>query len=158
MSVICSILMSNPAKIRNLVKKADIVVGAVLVSGSRTSKLIPKGMLAKMKKGAVRIDVAIDQGGCFETSLETTHSEPIYVVDDIVHYAVSNMPDAVPRTSTLALTIATLPYALEIAGKGWRRAVLENSEIKHGVNVIKGKVTHKAIAETFDLEFTPIET
>jgi alanine dehydrogenase len=154
----CFILMSNPATVRDLVKKADIVVGAVLVPGSRTPTLISREMLATIKKGAVMIDVAIDQGGCFETSRETTHADPIYVVDDIVHYSVSNMPGAVPRTSTLALTNATLPYALEIAGKGWRRAVLENSEIKHGVNVIKGKVTHKAIAETFGLEYAPIET
>ena len=104
------------------------------------------------------MDVAIDQGGCFETSRPTTHSDPIYEVDGIVHYCVANMPGAVAKTSTIALTNATLPYAVEIANKGWQRAMQENPEIKLGANVMNGKVTYKAVAETFDLEFTPIDT
>lgn len=153
----CYTMMSNPANIRELVKKADVVVGAVLVPGSRTPTLVTRDMLKTMKKGAVLIDVSIDQGGCFETSRETTHSKPIYVIDDIVHYAVSNMPAAVPKTSTTALTNATLPYAVQIADKGWKRAMQENLEIKLGANVIKGKVTYKGVADAFNLEYTPID-
>ena len=114
-------------------------------------------MLKTMKKGAVLVDVAIDQGGCFETSKATTHSEPTYVVDGVVHYCVANMPGAVPKTSTMALTNATLPYALEIANKGWQKAMRENNEIKLGANVVKGKVTYKGVADAFDLELTPID-
>jgi alanine dehydrogenase len=115
-------------------------------------------MLKTMQKGSVLVDVAIDQGGCFETSRPTTHSDPIYEVDGIVHYCVANMPGAVAKTSTIALTNATLPYAVEIANKGWQRAMQENPEIKLGANVMNGKVTYKAVAETFDLEYTPIDT
>ena len=125
----CFVVMSSPAHIRKLLPEADLVVGAVLVPGSRTPTLITREMLGTMKPGAVLVDVAIDQGGCFETSRETTHSEPIFVLDDIVHYAVSNMAGALPRTSTLALTNATLPYALEIANKGWKTAMQELSLI-----------------------------
>jgi alanine dehydrogenase len=103
------------------------------------------------------VDVSIDQGGCFETSKATTHSQPIYTVEGVVHYCVANMPGAVPRTSTLALTNATLPYALEIANKGWEKAMRENNEIKLGANVVKGNVTYKAVAEAFDLDYTPID-
>jgi alanine dehydrogenase len=149
--------MSSPATIRELIKRADVVVGAVLVPGSRTPILVTHDMLKTMKKGAVLIDVSIDQGGCFETSRETTHAHPTYMVDDIVHYAVSNMPGAVPKTSTLALTNATLPYAIEIANKGWRKAMQENPEIKFGANVVKGKVTYKGVADAFNLEYTPID-
>jgi alanine dehydrogenase len=111
-----------------------------------------------MQKGSVLVDVAIDQGGCFETSRATTHSDPIFEVEGIVHYCVANMPGAVAKTSTIALTNATLPYAVQIANKGWQRAMRENPEIKLGANVIKGKVTYQAVAETFGLEYTPIET
>jgi alanine dehydrogenase len=110
-----------------------------------------------MKKGAVMVDVAIDQGGCFETSKETTHTEPTYILDGIVHYAVSNMPGALPRTSTIALTNATLPYVVEIASKGWQKAMQENPEIKWGANVVQGKITYEGVADALDLEYTPID-
>ena len=154
----CHPLMSDPATIRKLIKEADVVVGCVLVPGSRTPKLVDRNMLKTMKKGAVVVDVSIDQGGCFETSDETNHSKPIYLIDGIVHYAVSNMPGAVPKTSTLALTNATLPYAVEIANKGWKQAMQENPEIKSGANIVKGKITYKGVAEAVGLEYTPIET
>ncbi len=128
----CFIVKSSPATIRDLIAKADLVVGAALVPGARTPVLITRDMLKTMKKGTVLVDVAIDQGGCFETSKETTHHQPTYILDTIVHYAVSNMPGALPRTSSLALTNATLPYVLEIADKGWKKALQENSEIKRG--------------------------
>jgi alanine dehydrogenase len=153
----CFVLMSSPATIRDLVTRADVVVGAVLVPGSRTPVLLHKEMLQTMKKGAVLVDVSIDQGGCFATSKETTHANPTYTIDGVVHYAVSNMPGAVPKTSTVALTNATLRYALEIANKGWQRAMKENPEIKCGANVVKGKVTYKGVAEALQLEYTPID-
>jgi alanine dehydrogenase len=115
-------------------------------------------MLKTMKPGSVLVDVAIDQGGCFETSKATTHGDPIYVVDGVVHYCVANMPGAVARTSTMALTNATLPYAVEIANKGWKAAMQESEEIKLGANVIDGKVTYKAVAEAFGLEYSTVET
>ena len=111
-----------------------------------------------MKKGSVLVDVAIDQGGCFETSKATTHGNPTYVVDDVIHYCVANMPGAVAKTSALALTNATLPYAVEIANKGWKKAMQENKEIKLGANVVNGKVTYKGVAEAFDMEYTDIDT
>ena len=110
-----------------------------------------------MKPGAVLVDVAIDQGGCFETSKATTHGNPIYTVDNVVHYCVANMPGAVPRTSTLALTNATLPYAVKIANKGWKKAMKENPDIRLGANIVLGKVTFKGVADAFGLPFTPIE-
>ena len=153
----CFLLMSSPATVRKLIKEADVVVGAVLIPGAKAPKLITREMLKTMKKGAVLVDVAIDQGGCFETSKATTHSDPIYVVEGVVHYCVANMPGAVPKTSTMALTNATLPYAVEIANKGWHRAMRENLEIKLGANVVKGKVTYKGVSDAFDLEYTPID-
>ena len=153
----CITLMSSPKAIRNLLPQADVVVGAVLLPGSKTPTLIDRAMLKTMKKGSVLVDVAIDQGGCFETSKETTHAAPTYSVDGIVHYAVSNMPGALPRTSTLALNNATLPYALEIANKGWKNAMKQNPEIRRGANVVKGHVTYRGVAEAFGLEFVPIE-
>jgi alanine dehydrogenase len=154
----CFGLFSSPATLRELIRTADVVVGAVLIPGAKAPKLITREMLKAMKPGSVLVDVAIDQGGCFETSKATTHSDPIYTVDGVVHYCVANMPGAVPRTSTLALTNATLPYAVEIANKGWVKSMQENPEIKYGANVINGKVTYKAVAEAFGLEHTPIET
>jgi alanine dehydrogenase len=148
----CFPLMSSPATIRKLVKEADVVVGAVLIPGAKAPRLITKEMLKTMKKGAVIVDVAIDQGGCFETSKATTHSDPIYTVDGIIHYCVANMPGAVPKTSTNALTNATLPYAVEIANKGWKKAIKENPEIKPGVNVASGKVVCKGVSDAFGLE------
>lgn len=153
----CIPLMSSPAMLRKLVKEADVVIGAVLLPGAKAPRLVTREMLKTMKKGAVLVDVAIDQGGCFETSKATTHTDPIYTVEDVVHYCVANMPGAVAKTSTLALTNATLPYALQIADKGWKRAMQENNEIKLGANVINGKVTYKAVAEAFGLEYTPID-
>ncbi|UCH23371.1 MAG: alanine dehydrogenase [Deltaproteobacteria bacterium] len=153
----CIPLMSSPATIRKLIQEADVVVGAVLVPGSRTPKLVDRGMLKTMKRGAVLVDVSIDQGGCFETSRETTHSQPTYTIDGIVHYAVSNMPGAVPKTSTLALTNATLPYAVEIANKGWKKAMKENPEIRSGANIVNGKITYRGVADAFGFDYTPTE-
>jgi alanine dehydrogenase len=153
----CFPLMSSPATVRELVKRADVVVGAVLIPGAKAPKLITRDLLKTMKKGAVLVDVAIDQGGCFETSKPTTHVDPIYEVEGIVHYCVANMPGAVPKTSTIALTNATLPYAVEIASKGWKRAMQESHEIRSGANIVQGNVTYKAVAEAFDLEYTQIE-
>ncbi len=153
----CFLLMSNPAAVRDLITRADVVVGAVLIPGAKAPKLITRDMLKTMKKGAVLVDVAIDQGGCFETSKPTTHGNPIYILDGIVHYCVANMPGAVPKTSTQALTNATLPYALDIANRGWRNAMKANPEIRLGANVVNGKVTYKGVADAFGLEYTPIE-
>jgi alanine dehydrogenase len=153
----CFMLYSSPATLRDLITRADVVVGAVLIPGAKAPKLITREMLKTMKPGAVLVDVAIDQGGCFETSKATTHSDPIYTVEGVVHYCVANMPGAVPRTSTMALTNATLPYAVQIANKGWKKAMQENPEIKYGANVINGTITYKAVAEAFGLDYTPID-
>ena len=153
----CIVLMSNPTVVRQLAQLADAVIGAVLIPGSKAPHLITRDMLKTMKSGVVLVDVAIDQGGCFETSKATTHEDPIYEVDGIIHYCVANMPGAVAKTSTLALTNATLPYALEIATKGWRRAVRENPEIKPGANVVQGKVTCKGVADAFGMTYTNID-
>ena len=154
----CFPLMSNPAILRKLLKEADLVVGAVLIPGAVAPKLITREMLGFMKKGSVIVDVAIDQGGCFETSKATTHDDPIYEVDGIIHYCVANMPGAVSMTSTVALTNATLPYALQLANKGYKIAALENPEIAKGLNVVEGKVTYKGVAEAFNLPFEPFES
>jgi alanine dehydrogenase len=153
----CFLLMSTPAAIRDLITRADVIVGAVLIPGAKAPKLITREMLKLMKKGAVLVDVAIDQGGSFESSKPTTHSNPTFILDGIVHYCVANMPGAVPKTSTQALTNATLPYALEIANKGWVKAMQENAEIRPGANVVNGKITCKGVAEAFGMEYTPIE-
>jgi len=153
----CFPIMSNPAILAELVARADAVIGAVLVAGTKAPKLLTREMLKTMKKGSVIVDVAIDQGGCFETSKATTHANPTYEVDGVIHYCVANMPGAVARTSTAALTNATLPYAIEIANKGWKKAMQENKEIKRGANVIRGKVTYKAVADAFGLDYTPVE-
>ncbi len=154
----CFPLMASPAVTRKLVREADVVVGAVLLTGARAPKLVTREMLKTMKKGAVLVDVAIDQGGCFETSRPTTHDDSIFTVDGVVHYCVANMPGAVAKTSTMALTNATLPYAIEIADKGWERAFRENREIRLGANVVKGKVTCKGVADAFDMPHVPVET
>ncbi len=153
----CFLLMSSPATVRELVKEADVVVGAVLIPGAKATRLITRDMLKTMKKGSVLVDVAIDQGGCFETSKATTHGDPIYNVDGVVHYCVANMPGALAKTSTLALTNATLPYAVEIANKGWKGALAENTEIKKGANVIDGKVCYKGVAEAFGIDLVPVD-
>lgn len=154
----CFPIMSNPTLLRELIIKADVVIGAVLVAGAKAPKLLTRDMLKEMKDGSVIVDVAIDQGGCFETSRATTHAEPTFIIDGVIHYCVANMPGAVARTSTLALTNATLPYAVEIANRGWKKAMQENNEIRRGANIIKGKITFKAVAEAFGLEYTPVET
>jgi len=153
----CFPLMSSPALIRELIPKADVVVGAVLIPGTKAPRLVTREMLATMKKGSVLVDVAIDQGGCFKTSRATTHADPIYTIDGVVHYCVANMPGAVARTSTLALTNATLPYAVEIADKGWKRAMRENRGIRLGANVVQGRVTCHGVGEAFGLECALID-
>jgi alanine dehydrogenase len=153
----CFPLVSNPATIRELLPEADLVVGAVLIPGAMAPKLITRDMLSYMKKGSVIVDVAIDQGGCIETSKATTHDDPIYEVDGVVHYCVANMPGAVSMTSTIALTNATLPYALLIANKGYSVAVRQHSDLAKGVNIINGKVTYEGVAEAFGLKYTPLE-
>jgi alanine dehydrogenase len=158
MPINCVTLMSSPAIIRDILPKADVVVGAVLDPGSKTPTLVTMDMLKTMKKGSVMVDVSIDQGGCFETSRETTHADPTYTVKDIVHYAVTNMPGALPRTSTLALTNATLPYVAEIANKGWKQAMQQNCEIKRGANVVDGQVTFEGVAEAFGFEHINIDS
>ncbi|MFP4476485.1 MAG: alanine dehydrogenase [Desulfatibacillaceae bacterium] len=152
----CFPIYSSPATIREYVRRADVVIGAVLIPGAKAPSLVTRDMLATMQPGAVMVDVAIDQGGCFETSRPTTHADPIYEVDGVVHYCVANMPGAVPRTSTQALTNATLPYALKIANKGWRRAMSESPEMAAGANVVNGRVTYRGVAEALGMEYTPI--
>jgi alanine dehydrogenase len=154
----CFPLMSSPATIRELVKEADAVIGAVLLHGAKAPKLVTADMLKTMKKGSVLVDVAIDQGGCFETSHPTTHNEPTYTVDGILHYCVANMPGAVPLTSTVALTNATLPYAVAIANRGWQQVARENAAIKAGINIADGKVTYQGVAEAFGLEYVAVDT
>jgi alanine dehydrogenase len=147
---------SNEYNIREAIKTADLVVSGVLITGAKAPKLITRDMLPTMKPGSVLVDVAIDQGGCFETSKPTTHADPVYVVDGVIHYCVANMPGAVPYTSTLALTNATLPYALQLANKGWKKACLENSELLPGLNIVNGKVVYKGVAEAFGLDYVPV--
>ncbi len=144
--------------IERYVSKADLVIGAVLVPGGSAPKLVTKKMLADMKPGAVLVDVSIDQGGCFETSMPTTHAEPTYMVDGIVHYCVANMPGGVPRTSSFALNNATLPYIVDIANKGYKRALLEDVHLRNGLNVHLGKITHPAVATALGLKgYSPLE-
>lgn len=138
------------------IRDADIVIGAVLVPGDKAPKLVTRDMLKLMEPGTVLVDVAIDQGGCFETSRPTTHSEPIYEVDGIVHYAVANIPGAVPNTSTTALTNATLKYAVALADKGWEKACRDDAALYKGLNVVDGMVTYKAVADVFGLKYEPI--
>lgn len=154
----CVPLMSSPAKIRELVEQADVVIGAVLLHGAKAPKLITRAMLGTMKPGAVIVDVAIDQGGCFETSKATTHKDPIYEVDGIIHYCVANMPGAVPLTSTMALTNATLPFAVSLANKGWKRSVKESLAMKEGLNIVEGKITYQGVAEAFEMEYVSVDT
>jgi alanine dehydrogenase len=129
----------------------DLVVGAVLIPGAKAPRLIRRDMLPIMKPGSVIVDVAIDQGGCIETARPTTHDDPIYIIDGVVHYCVANMPGAVPHTSTIGLTNVTLPYAVQIADKGWKKAVRESKELELGLNVAEGKITYKDVAEAFGM-------
>jgi alanine dehydrogenase len=151
-----TLLMSSSLQIAASVEDADLVIGAVLVPGAVAPKLVTREMIAGMKEGAVVVDVAIDQGGCFETSHATTHADPVYVVDGVTHYCVANMPGGVPITSTKALTNATLPYVEAIANKGLRAAVAADPALARGVNVIDGKVTYEAVAEAHGLDYTPL--
>ena len=151
-------LMSSEYNIREELKHADLVVGSVLIPGAKAPKLVTRDMLKLMEPGTVMVDVAIDQGGCFETSRPTTHEDPVYYVDGILHYCVANIPGAVPYTSTLALTNATLPYALQLADKGWRRACAENEELRLGLNIVEGKVVYRSVAEAWGLPYEPLQS
>ena len=149
-------LMSSEYNIREELKTADLVVGSVLIPGAKAPKLVTRDMLSLIQPGSVLVDVAIDQGGCFETSRPTTHEEPTYYVDGILHYCVANIPGAVPYTSTLALTNATLPYALQLADKGWQKACADNEELRKGLNVVEGKVVYREVAEAWGLPYEPL--
>ena len=149
-------LMSSEYNIREELRHADLVIGSVLIPGAKAPKIVTRDMLKLMEPGTVLVDVAIDQGGCFETSRPTTHEDPVYYVDGILHYCVANIPGAVPRTSTLALTNATLPYAIQLADKGWQRACRENPELALGLNVVEGKVVYKPVAEAWGLDYEPL--
>jgi alanine dehydrogenase len=150
-------LYSTLENIEAEVVSADLVVGAVLVPGAAAPKLVTRDMIRRMKKGAVVVDIAIDQGGCFETSRPTTHAEPTYVEDGVIHYCVTNMPGAVARTSTFALNNATLPFVLALADKGWRRALREDQHLRGGLNVCAGKIAHEAVAAALGLPSTPAD-
>jgi alanine dehydrogenase len=151
-------IYSTRAAIAELVSRADLVIGAVLVPGAAAPKLVTRAMLKTMKPGSVIVDIAIDQGGCCETSKPTTHSDPTYVVDGVVHYCVANMPGAVARTSTFALNNATLPFALALADKGWKQALKDDPHLRNGLNVHAGKITCQPVAEAHGLPYTPAET
>lgn len=149
-------LFSSRHNIETELPDTDLVIGSVLVPGAKTPRLVTREMVSLLRPGSVMVDVAVDQGGCFETTHPTTHSEPTYLVDGVVQYAVANIPGAVPYTSTLALTNATMPYALRLADMGWKEACRKDKGLADGVNVVDGKITFKAVAEAFDLEYTPL--
>ncbi len=151
-------MMSNEYNIREAVKQNDLIIGAVLIPGAKAPHLVTRDMLSTMKPGTVLVDVAVDQGGCFETTKATTHADPTYVVDHILHYCVANMPGAVPRTSTIALTNATLPYAVQIAQKGWKQACIDSEPLRKGLNVVEGKVVYEGVAEAFNLPLHNVES
>jgi alanine dehydrogenase len=151
-------MYSNAYTIKRLIKNHDLIVGAVLIPGAKAPNLITKDMLKDMRPGTVIVDVAVDQGGCIETCKPTTHDNPTFIIDDVVHYCVANMPGAVPYTSTIALTNATLPYALQLADKGWKKACQENTELKLGLNVVHGKVVYKGVSDAFGLEYTDVDS
>ena len=147
---------SNEYNIREAIKTADLIVGAVLIPGAKAPHLITRDMLKTMKPGTVLVDVAVDQGGCIETCHPTTHEDPTFIIDDVVHYCVANMPGAVPYTSTLALTNATLPYAVKLANQGWRVACLLNEDLRKGLNVVNGEVVYPGVAEAWGLPVTDV--
>ncbi len=149
-------MVSNEYVLRELVKTHDLIIGGVLVPGAKAPKLITRDMLKTMRPGTVLVDVAVDQGGCIETCRPTTHEDPTFIIDDVVHYCVANMPGAVPYTSTLALTNATLPYAIKLATQGWKKACSENLDLKKGLNVINGKVVYKAVSDAFNTPYTDV--
>lgn len=148
---------SNEVNIRELIPHMDLIIGAVLIPGAKAPNLITRDMLKDMQAGTVLVDVAVDQGGCIETCRPTTHADPTFIIDDIVHYCVANMPGAVPYTSTIALTNATLPYALQLANKGWKKACKDSLELAKGLNIINGDVVYEAVADVFNLPFVPVE-
>ena len=150
-------LYSNEYTIRQLIKESDLIVGAVLIPGAKAPNLITRDMLKEMRPGTVLVDVAVDQGGCIETCKPTTHEDPTFIIDDVVHYCVANMPGAVPYTSTLALTNATLAYAIQLADKGWKKACQENEALRKGLNIINGKVVYQGVSDAFGLKYTPVE-
>ena len=150
-------LFSNEYNIRRLIKDHDLIIGAVLIPGAKAPNLITRDMLKEMRPGTVLVDVAVDQGGCIETCTPTTHDDPIFIIDDVVHYCVANMPGAVPYTSTIALTNATLPYALQLADKGWKKACRDNEPLRKGLNVVNGKVVYQGVADAFGLPYHDVK-
>lgn len=150
-------VMSNSFNIKEEIKDADLVVGAVLIPGAKAPHLVTEDMIKEMKKGSVIVDVAIDQGGCVETTYPTTHDDPVFEKHGVIHYSVANMPGAVARTSTYALTNVTLPYAVALADKGYKKALVEDSALAKGLNVYDGKVVYRAVAEAFNLDYYPLE-
>jgi len=152
-----STLYSNDYNIRQLIQESDLIIGAVLIPGAKAPNLVTKKMLKSMRPGTVVVDVAVDQGGCIETCKPTTHENPTYIIDDVVHYCVANMPGAVPYTSTLALTNATLQYAIQLADKGWQQACKDNAALAKGLNIVNGKVVYQGVADAFKLKMTALE-
>ncbi len=150
-------LFSNPANIRAMLPTVDLIIGAALIPGAEAPKLITRDMLKEMRPGTVMVDVSIDQGGCFETSRPTTHEDPVFVVDGITHYCVTNMPGAVPQTATLGLTNTTLNYAIEIANKGWKQALKEDEDLQKGLNIANGTIVYQQVAEAFNMAWEPID-
>lgn len=150
-------MMSNEYNIRTLLPHADLIVGSVLIPGAKAPKLITRDMLSDMKAGSVVVDVAVDQGGCIETCKPTTHEDPTYLIDEVVHYCVANMPGAVPYTSTIALTNATLPYVITLASKGWKKACQDDPELRKGLNIVGGKVVYPAVSQAFGLPLSPLD-
>lgn len=149
-------MVSNEYSIREMVRDHDLIIGAVLIPGAKAPMLVTRDMLKTMRPGTVLVDVAVDQGGCIETCKPTTHENPTFIIDDVVHYCVANMPGAVPYTSTLALTNATLPYAIRLANLGWKKACQESADLRKGLNVIKGEVVYKGVADTFNLPLSDV--
>ena len=151
-------LFSSELTIRKLIKTQDLIIGAVLIAGAKAPNLISREMLKEMRPGTVIVDVAVDQGGCIETCRPTTHADPVFIIDDVVHYCVANMPGAVPYTSTLALTNATLQYAIQLADKGWQQACKDNAALAKGLNIVNGKVVYQGVADAFKLKMTDLST
>jgi alanine dehydrogenase len=151
-------MMSNSFNIREMVKTHDLIIGAVLITGAKAPHLITREMLSTMQPGTVIVDVAIDQGGCIETTYPTTHDNPTFCIDGVIHYSVANMPGAVPRTSTIALTNATLPYAINLANNGWKNACRKDEALKKGLNIVKGQIVYKGVAEAFKYQHVEIDT
>jgi len=151
-----STMYSNSYNIKKLSMSADLIIGAVLIPGAKAPNLITREMLKDMKDGAVLVDVAVDQGGCIETCRPTTHDDPTFIIDGVVHYCVANMPGAVPYTSTIALTNATLHHAIQLANKGWKQACKDSEPLRKGLNVVEGKIVYKAVADAFDMDYSPL--